>query len=65
MLPRHLRRGRAVRGRGVSAVVSRGRRPDLAIPVIDRVTAPTLLIVGGDDDAVLQLNKDAQRPPAL
>ena len=32
----------------VAAVVSRGGRPDLAAPVLDRVRAPTLLIVGGD-----------------
>jgi putative phosphoribosyl transferase len=45
----------------VTAVVSRGGRPDLAGPKLGAVTAPTLLIVGGDDRAVLQLNRGAQR----
>ena len=43
----------------VRAVVSRGGRPDLAGDVLPRVTAPTLLIVGGADLAVLQLNRAA------
>ena len=43
----------------VAAVVSRGGRPDLAGPVLSRVTAPTLLIVGGDDTAVIAMNRDA------
>lgn len=43
----------------IGAVVSRGGRPDLALPVLERVTAPTLLIVGGDDDVVLDLNRQA------
>jgi pimeloyl-ACP methyl ester carboxylesterase len=43
----------------VRAVVSRGGRPDLAGPALDRVTAPTLLIVGGRDQAVLELNREA------
>ena len=43
----------------VRAVVSRGGRPDLADAALDRVTAPTLLIVGGRDDVVLQLNRQA------
>jgi len=43
----------------VRAVVSRGGRPDLAEPVLPRVEAPTLLIVGGDDFEVLQLNRSA------
>jgi putative phosphoribosyl transferase len=43
----------------VAAVVSRGGRPDLAAPVLDRVRAPTLLIVGGADEAVLSLNREA------
>lgn len=46
-------------GEGASAVVSRGGRPDLALPVLPSVTAPTLLIVGGADDLVLELNKQA------
>lgn len=41
----------------VSAVVSRGGRPDLAGDVLPRVRAPTLLIVGGRDLAVLDLNR--------
>ncbi len=41
------------------AVVSRGGRVDMAEPVLDRVDAPTLLIVGGDDDEVLALNREA------
>lgn len=43
----------------VSAVVSRGGRPDLAGPVLHRVHTPTLLIVGGDDTAVIELNRRA------
>lgn len=43
----------------VSAVVSRGGRPDLAGPVLGRVQAPTLLIVGGADDIVIELNRQA------
>jgi dienelactone hydrolase len=44
----------------VSAVVSRGGRPDLAGPALSNVQAPTLLIVGGRDTPVIQMNKDAQ-----
>jgi pimeloyl-ACP methyl ester carboxylesterase len=44
----------------VAAVVSRGGRPDLAGDVLARVTAPTLLIVGGRDTDVLRLNRLAQ-----
>jgi putative phosphoribosyl transferase len=43
----------------VGAIVSRGGRPDLAGEVLSRVTAPTLLIVGGDDEVVLELNREA------
>jgi putative phosphoribosyl transferase len=43
----------------VRAVVSRGGRPDLAMGHITEVTAPTLLIVGGTDEAVILLNKRA------
>jgi pimeloyl-ACP methyl ester carboxylesterase len=43
----------------VHAVVSRGGRPDLAWPVLPQVTAPTLLIVGGYDFDVLDLNRKA------
>jgi putative phosphoribosyl transferase len=41
------------------AVVSRGGRPDLAGAALGRVTAPTLLIVGGHDEPVIELNQDA------
>jgi pimeloyl-ACP methyl ester carboxylesterase len=44
----------------VSAIVSRGGRPDLAGEALGRVEAPTLLIVGGDDSVVLELNRRAQ-----
>jgi len=47
-------------GTHIAAVVSRGGRPDLAEPRLPRVTAPTLLIVGGDDDVVLALNRQAE-----
>jgi dienelactone hydrolase len=43
----------------VAAVVSRGGRPDLAGPVLHNVKAPTLLIVGGRDMAVIELNREA------
>jgi putative phosphoribosyl transferase len=47
-------------GADVGAIVSRGGRPDLALPVLEQVRAPTLLIVGGRDQAVLDLNRKAQ-----
>jgi len=43
----------------VSAIVSRGGRPDLAAPRLAAVRAPTLLIVGGRDEVVLELNREA------
>lgn len=43
----------------IAAVVSRGGRPDLAGPTLARVNAPVLLIVGGNDATVLELNRDA------
>lgn len=43
----------------VAAVVSRGGRPDLAGEALTRVRAPTLLIVGGDDEPVIELNEQA------
>lgn len=49
----------ARRPRWVGAVVSRGGRPDLAGEALAQVTAPTLLIVGGNDEAVLRLNYHA------
>ena len=45
----------------VAVVVSRGGRADLAGPALGRVRAPTLLIVGGDDREVLELNRQALR----
>jgi putative phosphoribosyl transferase len=42
------------------AVVSRGGRPDLAGEALPKVQAPTLLIVGGDDDIVIELNEQAR-----
>ncbi len=50
----------AERPRRVSAVVSRGGRPDLAVGVLDRVKAPTLLIVGERDTEVIRLNEMAR-----
>lgn len=46
-------------GDTIAAVVSRGGRPDLALPFLSQVRAPTLLIVGGDDVPVLALNREA------
>ena len=46
--------------RDVAAVVSRGGRPDLAGEALPRVQAPTLLIVGGNDDVVIELNEQAR-----
>ncbi|WP_404960069.1 phosphoribosyltransferase family protein [Streptomyces sp. 147326] len=46
---------------GIGAVVSRGGRPDLAGPRLAAVRAPTLLVVGGRDTTVLDLNRGAQR----
>jgi putative phosphoribosyl transferase len=45
----------------ISAVVSRGGRPDLAGEALGRVRAPTLLVVGGSDEPVIDLNRDAMR----
>jgi putative phosphoribosyl transferase len=45
----------------IEAVVSRGGRPDLAHEHLEAVDAPTLLIVGGLDDTVLALNREAQQ----
>ncbi|MFF7651387.1 dienelactone hydrolase family protein [Streptomyces sp. NPDC007983] len=49
----------AERPERVRAVVSRGGRPDLAGGVLNRVRAPVLLVVGGDDHEVLRLNEQA------
>jgi dienelactone hydrolase len=51
----------AARPDTVRAVVSRGGRPDLAGPYLERVRAPTLLVVGECDVDVLQMNRDAAR----
>lgn len=59
----------AQRGDRIGAVVSRGGRPDLAGPALDEIKIPTLLIVGGEDDVVIELNKEAlsrlQGPKAI
>lgn len=47
-------------GTEIAAIVSRGGRPDLAGPRLAHVRAPTLLIVGGNDRRVLELNREAQ-----
>src|SRR5688572_3349857 len=50
----------AVPGAEVRAVISRGGRPDLAMPELHRVRAPTLLIVGSLDTEVIELNRRAK-----
>jgi dienelactone hydrolase len=45
----------------VRAVISRGGRPDLAGYALPKVQAPTLLIAGGDDEPVIELNRAAMR----
>lgn len=49
----------AALGEKISAVVSRGGRPDLAGEALPQVLSPTLLLVGGYDDVVIQLNQQA------
>ena len=49
----------AFEGSKIGAVVSRGGRPDLAEEALSRVQSPTLLIVGGNDDIVIKLNREA------
>ena len=49
----------ARQGKGVGAVVSRGGRPDLAEDALPQVQAATLLIVGGHDEPVIELNRRA------
>lgn len=49
----------AALGSSIGAVVSRGGRPDLAEEALKHVQSPTLLIVGGNDKAVLHLNREA------
>jgi putative phosphoribosyl transferase len=54
-------RAAAPLGSGIRAVVSRGGRPDLAAESLEEVASPTLLIVGGADWQVLELNEQAAR----
>jgi putative phosphoribosyl transferase len=57
--------GAAARPGRVSALVSRGGRPDLAVEALPQVQCPVLLIVGGNDTEVLELNRQAaERIPA-
>jgi len=58
-------RAAAALGDEIAAVVSRGGRPDIAGASLAKVTAPTLLIVGGRDMMVLELNRHAQQARAL
>ena len=53
-------RAAAELGEKIKGVVSRGGRPDLAMEVLNRVKSPTLLLVGGKDGVVIDLNKKAQ-----
>ncbi len=46
-------------GSSIKAIVSRGGRPDLAIPILKKVTTPTLLLIGAMDTQVIELNKIA------
>lgn len=48
-------------GKTIGAVVSRGGRPDLAEQALGRLLSPTLLIVGGFDDVVVELNRQAYK----
>lgn len=48
-------------GTAIKAVVSRGGRADMAINVLSSVTAPTLLIVGGNDSVVIDMNRRAAK----
>jgi putative phosphoribosyl transferase len=51
----------AARPESTRAVISRGGRPDLAADALPHVHAPTLLIVGGRDEPVIEMNRDAMR----
>jgi dienelactone hydrolase len=55
----------AERPREIAAIVSRGGRPDLAGPALAKVVTPTLLIVGGLDTPVIQMNRDAMKQMAV
>lgn len=48
-------------GEAIGAVVSRGGRPDLAMEALEKVSAPTLLLVGGWDHMVIELNESAYK----
>ncbi|MEW6002552.1 MAG: alpha/beta hydrolase [Nitrospirota bacterium] len=48
-------------GPEIGAVVSRGGRPDLAEPILGLVQAPTLLLVGGYDDVVIEFNQESYK----
>ena len=48
-------------GTAITAIVSRGGRPDLAMPVLNKINVPTLLLVGSLDLVVIELNKKAQK----
>ena len=50
----------AVANNNILAIVSRGGRPDLALEALNKVKIPTLLLVGGNDEVVIELNKNAQ-----
>ncbi len=49
----------AAQNKEIKAIVSRGGRPDLAGNILPSITAPTLFIVGGEDELVIELNKQA------
>lgn len=49
----------AAQTKEIKAIVSRGGRPDLAGNILSSITTPTLLIVGGEDELVIELNKQA------
>lgn len=50
----------AILGKNIKAVISRGGRPDLAMSSLSKILTPTLLIVGGNDEVVIELNKKAK-----
>ncbi len=52
-------RAAAIEGNDIAAIVSRGGRPDLTGPGLPKVRAPSLFIVGGEDQEVLALNRAA------
>lgn len=51
----------AAKRNDVYAIVSRGGRPDLAMPFLSKVRAPTLLIVGSFDEPVIEMNREAMQ----